>query len=188
MERRSQRGDDELLTDLEQLADVAELESDDDPAGMDEEEFEWPDGAAFDERPATSGLLSNRRVWIVIAVIFVAIAVAVLWVYQAGDSKTVLGNQPIPAGGAVTAAVNVPAGGALQNAPAPLGGGGPQLGARCPICGELGLPMCSRCNTVMQPLDRPVGLYVCPSCGLAGMPICPRCGGHMASHAGAGWR
>jgi predicted RNA-binding Zn-ribbon protein involved in translation (DUF1610 family) len=188
MVRTREPDDSELLADLEQMAEAAETEDDDDPETVDDEGYEWPDGVELDEAAVAPPPMGNRKIWIVIAVIFVAIAVAVLWVYQAGDSKTVLGNQPIPAGGATTAAVNTPGVGPLPGAAAPFGDGAPQLGAQCPNCGETGLPMCSRCNTVMQPLDQPAGLYVCPSCGVAGMPICPRCGGHMASHLGAGWR
>ena len=42
--------------------------------------------------------IHNRKIWFTLLVIFLVIAVSVLYVYQAGDRKTILGNQPIPAG------------------------------------------------------------------------------------------
>jgi hypothetical protein len=191
MGSRKKRDDEELMEELEKMAAAAEMEDEDD---IPVEDPEWPDAVEVDEGPAVPSPMGNRKVWTVIILIFVAIAVAVLYVYQAGDSKTILGNQPIPAGqavaggGAVTAAINLAPSAAPQRAPAALGGDVPQLAAQCPVCGDLGLPMCSKCNTVMQPLDTAPGLFVCPSCGAAGLPICPRCGGHMASRVGAGWR
>lgn len=183
----------ELLSDLEQMAEAAEMEDGEDEAQVDEEEFDWPENTEVGGNPDFLRPMRTRKVWIVIALIFFAIAVAVLYVYQAGDPKTILGNQPIPAGqsaagagGATTAAMNNPMGGHLHRAPARLGGGGAPLAAQCPVCGDLALPMCSKCNTVMQPLDQAPGLYVCPSCGVVGSPICPHCGGQMTSQAGCG--
>jgi predicted RNA-binding Zn-ribbon protein involved in translation (DUF1610 family) len=147
--------------------------------------------------------LRGPKAWIVLGVIFLAIAVAVLYVYQAGDRKTVLGNQPIPAvqlpsqvvpstGNSFPVALNVPGGGRREigpeGPPAPGQTGGAQL--NCPVCHTPGLPICASCKTVMQPLGQG-GLYACPTCGLVGLPICPRCGHNMskpknmAQHAAA---
>lgn len=160
--------------------------------------------------------MQSRKAWAILALILVIIAVSVLYVYQTGDKKTILGNQPIPAGqsnmfaspAAVTflgpapalpmsGAVNVPMGGAVLN-PSPVGGAAPAgipAAARnnlvaqgnpvqCPRCATQGMPFCSGCGAVMQPLNSAAGTYVCPVCGTVGVPICPRCGGHMSTPGG----
>ncbi len=167
----------EMMADLEAMATAAEMEEGGD---LDEEDFDWPEEGDHSEPPTYVSPLGGAKILGILAVIFLIIAVSVLYVYQAGDSKTILGNQPIttaqgsPVGQAVVpaAAVNVPA-------RLPLNGGGSELAAQCPQCGTIGLPMCSKCNTVMQPIDQRSGLYVCPKCGTVGLPICPSCGGHM---------
>jgi predicted RNA-binding Zn-ribbon protein involved in translation (DUF1610 family) len=129
--------------------------------------------------------MPSRKVWIILAVIFVIIAVAILYVYQAGDRKTVLGNQPIPANRDLLqaqpmqpAALHVPGGGGLHAPAAAAGAGSPAV--RCPHCSTGGLPLCGSCGTVMQPLPGS-RLYSCPACGTVGLPICPRCRAQMAS-------
>jgi len=147
--------------------------------------------------------VQGKKTWVILSLILVAIAVAVLYVYQAGDRKTVLGNQPIPAGQAnpqvapilqaapVVGAQNVPVGGQIQNAPGadPWAGAGasPNM-VTCPHCGTTGLPVCSACGAVMKPLGDGSGLFACPSCGTVGIPICPRCGGHMSAAGQTGAR
>ncbi len=127
----------------------------------------------------------DRKVLIILMVIFVVIAVSVLYVYQAGDRKTVLGNQPIPAGqvnvGPAPVAFHVPVVG-VPSSPATGGGAESQSTVNCPVCSTKGLPICSSCGSIMQPIGQggAGGLFACPRCGAAGLPICPRCGGHMA--------
>ncbi len=133
----------------------------------------------------------DRKVLIILMVIFVVIAVSVLYVYQAGDRKTVLGNQPIPAGqvnvGPAPVAFHVPVVG-VPSSPATGGGAESQSTVNCPVCSTKGLPICSSCGSIMQPIGQggAGGLFACPRCGAAGLPICPRCGGHMASAGHAG--
>lgn len=180
----------EMLAELEAMAAAAEGDAADDFDDFDgladgDEDDDNEESWSFEEDPgepqAYGNPLSSRKVWGILVVIFVAIAVAVLYVYQAGDPKTILGNQPIPAG----QGVQLGAGAATAAAPVPVPVGGGMvtggLATRCPVCGNTGLPLCSKDNAVMQPIDRGSGLYVCPTCGAVGMPICPRCGGHMAS-------
>lgn len=170
-------------------------------------------GPEADVRSDEVRLLSNPKAWLILAGIFVVIAVAVLYVYQAGDTKTVLGNQPIPAqqpmAYAQPAALNVSGGGGVlpvtpvPSMPAPfdrlaqagvappppaMGFQGPSA-VRCPQCGTDGVPLCSSCGAVMRPLQpgSNSGLFSCPSCGSVGVVICPRCGAQMTSaNAGPG--
>lgn len=140
--------------------------------------------------------MPSRKVWGILGVIFVIIAVAILYVYQAGDRKTVLGNQPIPANRDFIpaqpvqpiqpAALHVPGGGGLHVPPAatmpqalpPAFTGPSSQAVRCPHCSTMGLPLCGSCGTVMQPLPGS-GLYSCPACGAVGLPLCPRCRAQM---------
>jgi len=166
--------------DLPEWGDSRDSDQDGAEEEEEEEEEEWPD-PAIEAGPGPLNPAASRKVWITLGAVFAIIAIAVLYVYQAGDDKTILGNQPIPAalqeGGAGAAAgVQPNAGGAMFAAPGSAGAG---LTAHCPYCGNDGLPMCSKCNTVMQPLGGNSGLYACPSCGTAGVPICPRCGSRM---------
>ncbi len=143
--------------------------------------------------------LQGWKAWVILTGIFVAIGVAVLYVYQAGDTKTILGNQPIPADDqyvyVMPAAVNVPVGGSVQ-APAkqapkkPAAGqaatgapAAPKQTATCPICNTTGLPVCAGCGAVMQPINGAPGVYACPVCGMAGVPVCPSCHQAMAPPA-----
>ena len=164
------------------------------------DEFDQIDAPEEDEAPYFKANMGDprhsRRVWVLLALILVVISVAVLYVYQAGDKKTILGNQPIPAGVGNTApeinigngqqqgAINLPIGGgmlALQAAAkAPLPPDpSPQTMTTCPRCNTQGLPLCAACGAVMRPIENGSGLFVCPSCGSVGMPICPHCGAHM---------
>lgn len=164
---------------------------------------DWPeeqDGASFpEESEATyeSELLgeepflrpmSGRKVWVILGLILIGIAVAVLYVYQAGDRKTVLGNQPIPAvgmmniGQPLAVVPNAPTGGNLQQAPVEqnLAVGNSTM-VSCHNCGTKGLPVCATCGSVMKPLPGNSALFVCTTCGSVGMPICPHCGGSMST-------
>jgi predicted RNA-binding Zn-ribbon protein involved in translation (DUF1610 family) len=169
-------------------------------------EFEFPqeaDGAEYNT--AFLKPIQGRKVWVILALILVGIAVAVLYVYQAGDRKTILGNQPIPAGQPNLQAVpvigaqnvpmggaqNVPMGGQVQPPPAPdtwANGGAFTNVVTCPHCALSGLPVCSSCGAVMKLLGDGSGLFVCTSCGVVGVPICPRCRGHMTAAGSAGAR
>jgi uncharacterized paraquat-inducible protein A len=164
---------------------------------------DWPDdndgsGAADDifeneilgEDPFLKPM-SGRKAWVILSLILVGIAVAVLYVYQAGDRKTVLGNQPIPAvgimnmGQTLNPVPNAPAGGHLHQMPtvqAPAGGTSTMV--TCNACGTNGLPVCGVCGLAMKPLPTNPGLFVCTACGSVGMPMCPHCGGAMSSGAG----
>lgn len=139
--------------------------------------------------------MQGNKVWMILALILVVIAVAVLYVYQTGDRKTVLGNQPIPAGQPnmqngmmMGGAQNVPIGGQMRPLAAAIPGNSGQIVAPvgCPHCSMTGLPVCGSCGTVMRALNDGSGLFACPSCGAVGIPICPHCGGHMNSRAGIG--
>lgn len=164
-----------------------------------EEELE-SSGASATARHGTTFLkpMQGKKVWIVLAGIMVVIGVVVLYVYQAGDRKTILGNQPIPVGrleqqnvpvgageGSMAigpGAQDAPVGGGLQivqHVPPPARGGAARNTVQCPQCSMQGLPVCSPCGVVMQPLGDGSGLFACPSCGLVGIPICPRDGVHM---------
>ena len=163
--------------------DVDDLPEWDDQQDSDEleDEEQWPD-PAIEAGPGPFNPVGNRKVWITLVVICAIIAVAVLYVYQAGDDKTILGNQPIPAAlpeGGAAAAEGAPPTVRGQAFALPGGGAGGSLTVKCPYCGNDGLPMCSKCNAVMQPLGGNSGLYACSSCGTAGVPICPRCGTRM---------
>jgi len=161
--------------------------------------FEIP-SAAFESDDRGALFRANRgiKVWIMVAGIFVVLAIGVLYIYQAGDTRTVLGNQPIPAGQILAVAnpapQNVPALGSTAAEPtqpllvpsappaipqpsaAPAEADGP---IRCPRCHTVGLAVCASCGAAMQPMNDNSGLHVCPSCGTVGIPICPRCGAHM---------
>jgi len=151
--------------------------------------------------------MNSHRVWLILALVLIVIAVIILYVYQKGDRKTILGNQPIPAGQAfmntpppvgqslanITAAFNVPFGGNML--PNPIGNqvqnnfnAGNKNTVQCPNCHATGLPICSACGTIMQPLSNNagLGLFVCPFCGSVGLPICSQCGTRMSTTPGIG--
>jgi len=183
-----------------------------------DENRDWEGEHAFEDLEDSPGVeyhssfikpMQSRKVWFVLAGIFLVIAVAVLYVYQAGDTKTILGNQPIPQQTyiyATPAALNVQQGaaapsvhihpvqvnplqpslgagvGSLVNpGAAPSGRAGTTSTVVCPHCNTQGIPVCSSCGKVMQPLQNGSnsGLYVCPTCGKVGVPVCPKCGGQM---------
>lgn len=157
------------------------------------------DSSELDEQACSVSAGASSKTWAILAGIFILIAVAILYVYQTGDSKTVLGNQPIPAqpvvGYGQPVALHVPNGGHVHNARAEGGvrpsqpsvsrsaGEPSQSSVQCPKCGSKGVPLCSSCGTVMNPLgnDPSSGLFSCPSCGVVGVMICPRCGSSMES-------
>jgi len=147
----------------------------------------------------------SKKAWIILTGIFLVIAVAVLYVYQAGDTKTILGNQPIPQSpyaygspAAVTTPINIPAqqpirqppidnanevnrAAVLPSIPSPNTNAGQNL-VRCPRCRTSGIPICSSCGSVMKPLPNAANsnLFYCPSCGTVGTPVCPQCGTRMS--------
>ena len=151
-----------------------------------------PEVAADSFRP-----VKGWKVWGVITGVLLVIAVGILYVYQAGDRKTILGNQPIPAAinnmYALPAAANIPVGGAVQS---PLAAG-PNLVQRsansaqgkttltCPNCGATGLPVCATCGAVMQPVNQGTAnqLFACPVCGTVGVAVCPHCHALMSAPA-----
>ena len=160
------------------------------------------DSASKAETP-TIGPFSGPKAWLILVGILLLIGVAVLYVYQTGDTKTILGNQPIPTLQAFLSphvpALNVPSGGQLRGsmaapalqlppqpaapAAAPPDGTQSRTLVQCPRCGATGLPLCASCGAVMQRLgnDPTSALFVCPLCGAVGMPICPYCGAGMAA-------
>ena len=159
--------------------------------------------AVYDERSFHP--TKSKKVWIILTGIFLIIAVAVLYVYQAGDTKTILGNQPIPQSpyaygtpAAVTTPINIPAqqptrrppidnanelnrAAVLQPIPSQNTNTGQNL-VRCPKCSTTGIPVCSSCGSVMKPLSNTANsnLFYCPSCGTVGTPVCPQCGTRMS--------
>ncbi len=198
--------------DKERESGVSEEDLDAACEGDYEEEFEYSEDVE-DFEGSTTFLkpMQGKKVWIVLSAILVVVAVAVLYVYQAGDKKTILGNQPIPIGqlnapnSPVAGGVqNVPLGGGVQNVPlgggvqnVPFGGGSIQAPATggaaastvlCPQCAMTGLSVCTSCGTVMQPLGDGSGLFACPSCGSVGIPLCPRDGAHMTLQSSASAR
>lgn len=146
----------------------------------------------------------SKKVWIILTGIFLVIAVAVLYVYQAGDTKTILGNQPIPQSPyaygspvAMTAPINglpqqpignpprenqneVNRAAVVPPVPSQNTTNSQNL-VRCPQCRSTGIPVCSSCGATMKPLPGSTNLFYCPSCGSVGTPVCPQCGTQMSS-------
>ena len=176
-----------LDIELEEFADLISGESE-----SEEDEFD----KHYDEPP-----IKGRKFWGILILVFIVISVAVLYVYQVGDNKTILGNQPIleaqPYPAPTQAAVNIPVGGQDQvlqvgaNAQPTMSqavnrvgiSGAGSTSVRCTHCGEQGMPLCSGCGAVMQSLSASGNpqLFACPHCGSVGLPICPMCGGQMTS-------
>ena len=132
----------------------------------------------------------NRRVKgkynsTILVLIGMAIIAAIVFVYNKGKTKALLGNQPYPAASPRVVksqtgdrgVTNMSSGGRLVGRTAGTVNITPSSNClmQCPQCGAQGVPVCSNCGAVMQSHKPAAGLYVCPKCAMVGTPVCPSC-------------